>query len=79
MMLEDSRKFHDWKDRVKKLTEKQYNQDRYGKPKLNTNLNPERKAEKVREHYRVKSPELQQKISDRDSVLSPERDRERYA
>jgi hypothetical protein len=59
-MLEDSRKFHEWKDRVKHLTEKQYNKDRYGKPKINTNLNPAPpKPEKLKEPYRVKSPELQ--------------------
>ncbi len=55
-MMDEASKFKQWKQRVDKLTEKQYNQERYGKPKIDTKLNPAPKKEK--EPYRLKSPEL---------------------
>ncbi len=35
-MMEEGRKFHEWKERVQNLTDKQYHKERYGKPKIDT-------------------------------------------
>jgi hypothetical protein len=72
-MMEEGRKFHDWKDRVDRLTEKQYNQERYARVKEEAV-----KEKKKAEPYRVKSPEMLAKVNGKDSVLSPEKDNERF-
>jgi hypothetical protein len=72
-MMEEGRKFHDWKERVERLTEKQYNQERYTRVKEEVV-----KEKKKTEPYRVKSPEMLAKVNGKDSVLSPEKDNERF-
>lgn len=73
VMMEEGRKFHEWKDRVQKLTEKQYNQERYARVKEEA---VKEKSKKNAPEYRVKSPEMIAKV--KDSVLSPEHDNERF-
>ena len=73
VMMEEGRKFHDWKERVDRLTEKQYNQERYARVKEEAV-----KEKKKAEPYRVKSPEMLAKVNGKDSVLSPEKDNERF-
>ncbi len=72
-MMEEGRKFHEWQERVERLTEKQYNQERYARVKEEAV-----KEKKQKEAYRVKSPEMLAKVNGKDSVLSPERDNERF-
>jgi hypothetical protein len=72
-MMEEGRKFHDWKERVERLTEKQYNKERYARVKEEAV-----KEKKKTESYRVKSPEMLAKVNGKDSVLSPAKDNERF-